>query len=78
MQHQPEHLLLELEKVTAHIQKAYKRYTNLKNDKNRRDTWLASLVEAQATAQQVSKKSIWNQIRSTEQIRNNARMIKKC
>jgi len=60
MQHQPEHLQLELDKVTVQIQKAYKRYTKLKNDKNRRDTWLASLVEAQATAQQVSQKSIWN------------------
>jgi len=77
MQHQLEHLQLNTNKVNANIQKAYKCYTKLKNDKNRWDTWLASLVEAQATARQVSKKSLWNRIRSTERIRNNARMIKK-
>jgi len=43
------------DKIHSSIQKAYKHYGNLKNDKNRHDTWLASLIEAQATALQVPK-----------------------
>jgi len=77
MQHQPEHLQFDKEKVQSNIQKAYKCYSNLKNDKNRCDTWLASLIKAQATALQVSKKAIWTCIRQTENTQNNARMIKK-
>jgi len=76
IQHQPKHFQLDKDTVHVQIQKAYKRYGKLKNNKNRCDTWLASLVEVQATALQVSKKSIWTCIRQTKHTQNNVRMKK--
>jgi len=74
---QPEHLHLEQDTIQSKIQKAYKCYGRLKEDKGRHNTWLASLIDTQATALQVSKKSIWACIRRMEQMCNNTRMIKK-
>jgi len=42
----------------------------------RREAWIGQLIKAQATSQNISKKSIWKCMRSTEKICNNARMIK--
>jgi len=46
--HQLEHLDLTDKQVSAQIRQAYKKYTNLKNDKGRCDHWLAELIAAQA------------------------------
>jgi len=77
MTHQTEHLQLDMDKIQSCIQKAYKCYGTLKNEKNRCDTWLASLIDAQAMALKVTKNSLWKCIQRMEQIQTNARMIKK-
>jgi len=66
--------LLE-EQALAQVHKGYKQYNRLKQDKNRRDWWIADLVTAQAEAMQTSKKTIWKKIRATEKIRDNARQM---
>jgi len=55
MKHLTGHLQLDMDKIHLCIQKAYKHYGNLKNNKNRCGTWLASLIKAQVTALQVTK-----------------------
>jgi len=57
------------------VRKGYKQYNRLKQDKNRRDRWIADLVTAQAEAMHKSKKTIWKKIRTTEKIRDNARQM---
>jgi len=64
--HQLEHLDLTDEQVTAQIRQAYKKYTNLKNDKGQHDCWLAELIAAQAQNSNRTKKSIWKWIWSTK------------
>ena len=74
--HQLEHTQLAAEEIELRIRQAYKLYSRLKKDTGRRDHWIKQLIEAQSTDQQVTKKSLWKRIHTTEKIRNNARMIK--
>jgi len=52
IQHWPKHLQFD-ETIQKTIQKSYKRYGQLKEDKGRCDMWLASLIDTQATTLQV-------------------------
>jgi len=66
---------LSEEQASAQVRKGYKQYNRLKQDKNRRDRWIADLVTVQAEAMQTSKKTIWKKIRATEKTRDNARQM---
>jgi len=58
------------------ISKAYKQFKRLKLDDNRRDTWMAQLIAAQAEAWNKTKKALWQQLRRTEKTRKMAKMVK--
>jgi len=52
--------------VKEHISRAYKHFARLKKDDTSRDTWIAQLIAAQASALNWTKKALWRQLRSTE------------
>jgi len=62
--------------IADKIRQVYKLYARLKQDTGRRDHWIKQLIKAQSIDQQVTKKSLWKKIRTTEKVQNNARMIK--
>jgi len=54
--------------VKTLISKAYKRFRHLKKDDTRRDSWIAQLIAAQASAWNRPKNTLWKQLCSMERI----------
>jgi len=48
----------------------------IKSDLNRRDTWLAGIIQAQTMAKGTTTKSLWKQHRAAEKARNTARTVR--
>jgi len=67
----------QLETLHKIILKAYKPFNGLKLDENRRDTWMAQLISAQAMAWKKKKKALWQQMRRTEKIHRTANAVQK-
>jgi len=64
IQHHLDNFQCETSTIESTIRQAYKRYTRLKKDTSRCDTWLKQLVEAQAQQQKLpwnpfGKRFIW-------------------
>jgi len=59
---------LSLLTLKENIAKAYKQFCRLKGDNNRRDTWIAQLIAAQVAMWNCTKKALWQQLQSMEQI----------
>jgi len=57
------------------ISTAYKQFRHLKSDNTQRDTWIAQLISAHAAAWNQTKKTLWKQLQSTEQIQMTAQNV---
>ena len=62
--------------IESHLVKAKCTFNRLKKDTKCRDTWLAGLINAQSEQSGRSKKSLWKQLRATENARNTAHAVK--
>jgi len=58
--------------IQAQIRKAYKRFNQIKADPERRDTWIAGIIQVQAQAKGCKVKSLWKQHRAAEKARKTA------
>jgi len=76
LQHDLNNIWLPPETIENHLVKAKSTFTWLKKDTKCRDTWLAGLINAQAKQSSMSKKSLWKQLRVTENAQNTARAVK--
>jgi len=65
------------QQIQEKISAAYKSLARFKRDENSRDTWIAQLIAAQASAWQKTKKALWKQLRTTERIQNTARNVRR-
>jgi len=61
--------------LKEHISWAYKQFQWLKKDDTRCDTWIVQLIVAQSEAWNQPKKTLWKQLRSTEQIQKMAQNV---
>jgi len=66
--HVPHPGTVPLQELKALIARVYKKFRDLKKDDMRWDTWIAQLIQAQLEAWNCSKKTLWKQLRCTEQI----------
>jgi len=62
--------------IQDHIREAYKRFNRLKADPERRDTWIAGLIQAQSQEKGRTTKSRWKQHREAEKARKTARLVR--
>jgi len=72
----PDYLLLTLQQIKTNISNAYQDLKEIKIMADQRDTWLGQMIAAQAAAQNIPKKCIWQRIRTTESIRKMASLVK--
>jgi len=73
--HSQASLAISIETLQSNITAAYCSFNRIKKEPLRRDTWIANLIAAQAEHSNKSKKSLWKQLRLTEQARNTARAV---
>ncbi len=62
LEHQNQHLLLNMAEVAKKLKEAVLDYLQIKKQANRRDSWLSQVIAAQAIATGTSKKSRWKKI----------------
>jgi len=68
---------LSIQFLEDQIYQAHKHFCHLKKDDMQRDTWMAQLIVAQSAAWNHSKKALWKQLHSTEQIRKTAQIVQR-
>jgi len=76
LQHTLDAIHLPMVTIEQNIARAIKQYHNIKQDSNRRDTWLGQMIDAQAKATGKTRKRLWQQIRHRERIQLTARQVK--
>jgi len=75
LSHKLVNLHLPPETILTHIDLAYKVYNQFKKEPLRHDTWLASLIDAQATLSNKTKWALWKQIRATKKAHDTTRKV---
>ncbi len=76
LQHTLEVLQLPIETIKNNIAKAIRQYRHIKQDSDRRDTWLGQMIAAQVQATGQTPKHLWQQIRTRERIQLTAKQVK--
>jgi len=69
------HLLLSKQNITKNINSVYQDLKQIKEQANRWDTWLGQMISAQAAAQNIPKKWLWQWIQLMETIRHKAKLV---
>jgi len=71
-----EHFHLATPSLLQKIKTVLADYKTLKKQKDRQEIWLEQMIQAQADAQNTTRKKLWKKIKRTEQSRQSARKVK--
>jgi len=72
-----DHLGLQRDEITEKIKGALQDYRVVKKQKDRRETWVNQMIEAQAEAQNTTKAKLWRHLWQMEQCCSTSRRVKQ-